>query len=229
MNADSSTPQAARRKPRAGWSDRRLRWAVGAGMVVMRLLARTWRIRVVGDEGMQRARKAGEPLIFALWHGELFALLWQHRNEGAKVLISEHRDGEIVARAAHALGFGTVRGSTTRGGGRALLEMVRVLQAGGEIAVTPDGPKGPAHRYAPGVLIVAQRSGVPIVCVALHASRGWRLNSWDRFLIPKPFARITVAYSEPTIIDAGSAREAAEQVGRFEQLHEAVSSRAAAG
>jgi lysophospholipid acyltransferase (LPLAT)-like uncharacterized protein len=226
-SATSSRVEKVERK--SGWTDRRLDWAVRAGVLLMRMLASTWRIRVVGYEGTKRAREAGEPLIFSLWHGELFPLLWQHRNEGARVLISEHRDGEIVARAALALGFGTVRGSTSRGGGRALLEMVRVLREGGEVAVTPDGPRGPARRYAPGVLVAAQRSRVPIVCVGLHVSRGWRLNSWDRFLIPRPFARITVAYSEPVHVEAESAREAAEQVPKFEALHEAVSARAASG
>src|SRR5690606_15465438 len=90
-SATSSRVEKVERK--SGWTDRRLDWAVRAGVLLMRMLASTWRIRVVGYEGTKRAREAGEPLIFSLWHGELFPLLWQHRNEGARVLISEHRDG----------------------------------------------------------------------------------------------------------------------------------------
>src|SRR5690606_17014476 len=159
----------------------------------------------------------------SLWHGELMPLLWQHRGEGVRVLISEHRDGEIVARVAESLGFGTtVRGSTSRGGGRALLELVRVLRAGSEIAVTPDGPRGPARKFAPGALIAAHRAGAPIVCVAVHASSGWNLRSWDSFLIPKPFARVTFAYTAPETVVAESVRDAAAAAPHFEDLHAAA-------
>jgi hypothetical protein len=156
--------------------------------------------------------------IFSLWHGQLLPLLWQHRGEGVLVLISEHRDGEIVARAATSLGFGLIRGSSTRGADRALISMSRELQAGKEVAITPDGPKGPSEKFAPGALIAAQRSDSFIVPVAAAADRAWRLNSWDRFMIPKPFARVTIAYGEPAKVSATSPRAAAEEGPRFEQL-----------
>lgn len=208
--------------------ERRLRWLVRGGVAVIRVLAATWRIRVVDYGPIAAARREGRPLVFSLWHGELLPLLWQHRGEGVRVLISEHRDGELVARAAEALGYRTVRGSTSRGGGRALLELVRVLREGSDIAVTPDGPRGPARRFAPGAIIAAQRAGAPIVCVAVHAPRAWRLRSWDRFVIPKPFARLTIAYAEPTFVQADTVREAAGEAARFEALHEAAAARAAA-
>lgn len=201
---------------------RRVGRIVWAGGLVLRLLGRTWRIRTVGAEGFVSLRRQGIPVIFALWHGELLPLLWQHRGEGVHVLISEHRDGEVVARMAERLGFRTVRGSTTRGGGRALLTLARLLQEGGEIAITPDGPRGPARRWAPGALVAAQRAGTPIVTVAVSVDRAWRLRSWDRFLIPMPFARITVAYGEPTRVAGASAREAAREAERFEEMHARV-------
>ena len=196
----------------------RERAALLAGRGFLNVLARTWRVRVVNGEAVQQLRASKLPFIYALWHGHLLPLLWHHRDEGVVVLISEHRDGEIVARAAESLGYGLIRGSTTRGADRALIALVRELQAGREIAITPDGPKGPAGKFAPGALIAAQRSGTFILPVAASASRAWRLKSWDRFMIPKPFARVTVAYGRPTKVLATNPRAAVEEAPRFEGL-----------
>ena len=196
----------------------RERAALLAGRGFLNVLARTWRVRVVNGEAVQQLRASKLPFIYALWHGHLLPLLWHHRDEGVVVLISEHRDGEIVARAAESLGYGLIRGSTTRGADRALIALVRELQAGREIAITPDGPKGPAGKFAPGALIAAQRSGTFILPVAASASRAWRLKSWDRFMIPKPFARVTVAYGRPTKVLAANPRAAVEEAPRFEGL-----------
>ncbi|MEA2705915.1 MAG: hypothetical protein QOH22_703 [Gemmatimonadaceae bacterium] len=203
------------RPPSLPWRDRA---ALLAGRGFLNLLARTWRIRVVNGDNVLKLRAAELPFIFALWHGQLLPLLWHHRDEGVKVLISEHRDGEMVARAAESLGYGLIRGSSTRGADRALISLVRELQAGHEVAITPDGPKGPSGKFAPGALIAAQRSGSFILPVAASASSSWRLKSWDRFMIPKPFARITVAYGPPTKVLATNPRAAAEEVQRFERL-----------
>ena len=182
------------------------------------MLARTWRVRVVNGDYVRDLRRAGRPFIFALWHGQLLPLLWHHREEGVIILISEHRDGELVARAAESLGYGLIRGSSTRGAERALISLVRELQAGHEVAITPDGPRGPPATFAPGALVAAQRSDSFILPVAASADRAWRLRSWDRFMIPKPFARVTVAYGAPTKVLATTSRTAAEEGHRFEQL-----------
>lgn len=204
----------ARRRRRA----RRVALAVRLGGAALRMLARTWRIRVVNRAPSQALRDAGQPVILTLWHGEMLALLWHHRGEGIAVLISEHGDGEIIARVAESLGLRTVRGSTSRGASRALLGMTRVVQEGGDVAFTPDGPRGPARAFAPGALIVAQRSGAPIVTLRATARRCWRLRSWDRFMIPKPFARITITYGTPVFVDAATPREAAQLGDRFQAL-----------
>ncbi|HET7552929.1 MAG TPA: lysophospholipid acyltransferase family protein [Gemmatimonadaceae bacterium] len=200
--------------------ERRIARIVRLGLPFLRLLASTWRIREVNRAPSQRLRDGGKPVIFTLWHGEMLALLWNHRGEGITVLISEHGDGEIIARVAEALGFRTVRGSTSRGAGRALLGMSRTVQGGGDVAFTPDGPRGPARKFAPGALIVAQRTGAPVITLAVSPSRSWRLKSWDRFVIPRPFARIRIAYGDPVYLDVPSPREAAEQVERFGDLME---------
>ena len=204
-------------------TETRLRWIVRLGVVLIRLLGMTWRIRLVNDAPMRTAREAGRRVIFTLWHGELLPLLFHHRDEGIAVVISEHRDGEIIAQIAERLGFSTVRGSTSRGGGRALIGLIRAVQAGHDGAVTPDGPRGPAHVFAPGAVIAAQRTEAPIVPVRAAAVRAWRLKSWDRFLVPKPFATVRIAYGEPVLVDAASPREAAEQAPRFQVLMDAVS------
>ena len=179
-----------------------------AGVGLIRVLAWTWRYRVRDDDDVRRLRAAKRPIIFALWHGQMLPLLYKHRDEGVAILISEHGDGEIIARIAMHYGFRTVRGSTSRGAARALLALVREVQNGNELAITPDGPRGPAKSFASGTVVVAQRSGAPIVPAVVHVSSAWRLGSWDRFLIPKPFARITVAYGPAIAIETASAREA---------------------
>ena len=194
------------------------RAALLLGRGVLRVLGMTWRVRVVHGDRLRKLREGQNAFIFSLWHGQLLPLLWHHRGEGVLVLISEHQDGEIVARAAASLGYGLIRGSTTRGAERALISLVRSLQAGKEVAITPDGPRGPPKSFAPGALVAAQRSNSFILPVAAGADRTWRLRSWDRFMIPKPFARVTVAYGPPTKVAASTPRAAADEAARFERL-----------
>lgn len=192
--------------------------AILAGRGLLRGMYATWRVRVLNDAAWCAMRQRGEPFILTLWHGDLLPLLVHHRGQGIAVLISEHRDGETVARVAHGLGLRTVRGSSTRGGARAIAALVRELRQGREVAITPDGPRGPARKFAPGALVAAQRAGAPLVPIGVHVDRAWRLNSWDRFVIPKPFARVTIAYGEPTRVHADTPREAAKLAARFETL-----------
>ncbi|MDE3174334.1 MAG: lysophospholipid acyltransferase family protein [Gemmatimonadota bacterium] len=191
-------------------ADRRTRWAARLGAALVWLIARTWRVRYVNDGALGEARRRGEPVVFVVWHGQLLPLLWAHRRQDISVLISEHRDGELIARIARALGYRTVRGSSTRGANRALVGLVRELDAGYDVAITPDGPRGPYHSFAAGSLLVAQRSGRPILPVGAHASRSWHFQSWDRFILPKPFARVTVAYGPLLAAPGGSPRSLGE-------------------
>lgn len=206
---------------------RQVAWAVRLGLVVIKLLARTWRIRPVNARSYQELRARGQPFALCFWHGQMLPLLWLHRDQRIAVLISIHKDGEIIARIAEALGCRTVRGSSSKGGSRALLGLVRELQDGHEIAVTPDGPRGPARKFAPGALVAAQRANAPIVMMGVHCPRAWRLNTWDGFMIPKPFARVTVAYSEPVLVGGASPREAAAEAERFERLLDTLNAEAA--
>lgn len=188
--------------PREKKKQRRVRWAVRLGPMLVRVLGSTWRFRRINTQAYEQRRRSRQAIIFAFWHANMLSLLWKHRHEGIVVLISQHADGEIIARICEALGYRTVRGSTSKGGARALVEIDRLLQQGAEIAITPDGPRGPAKSIAPGVLYSAQRAGVPIIPVDVRASRAWRLKTWDRFMIPKPFARVTVRYGDPYTVPA---------------------------
>lgn len=196
---------------------RQVRWAARVGSLLFRALASTWRLRVVNAEPHRIVRAKGQPVIYTFWHGTMLPLLWQHRKEHVAILISEHGDGEIIARIAHSLGYRSVRGSSSRGGERALLGTARELEGGHDVAFTPDGPRGPLESFAPGALIVSQRTGAPLVLITVDAPRAWRLTSWDRFLIPKPFARVTIAYEDPVRVDAPNARAAAAQAPLWQQ------------
>ena len=198
----------------------KVRWIVRLGGIVIRALAITWRVREQNDAVYRGVRAARQPVIYTLWHGEMLSLLWHRRDEGIAVLISEHRDGEIIARIAEGFGFTPVRGSNSRGSSRALMGLVRVVQSGRSAAVTPDGPRGPARVFAPGAVIAAQRTGVPIIPIRVSASRAWRLKSWDRFLIPKPFARVDIHYGALTPVLADTPRAAADLAPQFEETME---------
>lgn len=192
---------------------------VRLGVPLVRALGASWRIRLINNEASVDAlRRERRPIVFALWHGDMLPLLYHHRDEGVSVLISEHRDGELIARTAESLGFRTVRGSTSRGASRALVGLARELEAGHDVAITPDGPRGPARSFAPGALIAAQRANAPVIAVAVAVNSAWHLGSWDRFTIPKPFSRVRIAYSDPVRLEANTAREAADDTARFQAL-----------
>lgn len=203
---------------RAGKLSVSKRLAIALGPWLLRALHGTWRVTVINDAGWRMLRREGRPFIFSLWHGELLPLVVEHRNQGVRVLISEHGDGEVIAQIAHRLGLATIRGSSSRGAARALLAMCDALLSGADVAVTPDGPRGPAHTYAGGALVAAQRSRAPIIAIGVSASRAWRLHSWDAFMIPKPFSAVVIAYSDPVYVIAENARAAADQSADFERL-----------
>ncbi len=192
----------------------RLRLAALGGTAALHALARTWRVRDVGDAGWAARREAGQGTVVAIWHGHILTL--PHlRDRGIAILISEHHDGGMIARVAESFGFATVRGSTTRGGARALLALIGMLKRGTDVVITPDGPRGPRRVLAPGALVAAQRAGVPLVGMFAHVDRAWRLGTWDVLEIPKPFARITLAYTAPFAVPGRTPADAAASAEAF--------------
>lgn len=191
--------------------------AVVLGRLLIRVLGLTWRVRRFNDAGWRELVAAKKPMIYAIWHGELLSGMYAHRGMGVTVLVSEHRDGELITRIIKGFDFDTVRGSTTRGASRALLAVIRTLEAGRPVAITPDGPRGPRHELQAGVLAAAQRANVPIVFVRVRLSRKWQFKSWDRFELAKPFARVDIAYSEPAFVSPNVA-DVNDEVPRFTAL-----------
>jgi lysophospholipid acyltransferase (LPLAT)-like uncharacterized protein len=186
--------------------------ALGAGLVTA--LFGTTRARRSGTEHFMEFRRRRMPVIFVFWHGQLLPLVHVHRGEGIVVLVSEHGDGEYITRIIEKKGFGTVRGSSTRGGTSGLRALVRAARGGRDLALTPDGPRGPRGDFKPGALLVAQLTGYPVVPLALGASRSWTLGSWDGFLVPKPLATIDIAYLPPRFVPRDASRNTLDGMAR---------------
>jgi lysophospholipid acyltransferase (LPLAT)-like uncharacterized protein len=183
-------------------------WLAG---VVVGLLARTWRFDVVeGREVFERVLAAREPVVWCLWHNRIAAgaglLIRRMVPSGMDftLLSSPSRDGDLSAGVVTAHGVRVIRGSASRGGARALLEVIRTIREHGTSPIlVPDGSRGPAYVLKPGTLKVASKTARPIVCVGLAARRAWVLRTWDRLIVPKPFARIAVAVAEPREVPDG--------------------------
>jgi lysophospholipid acyltransferase (LPLAT)-like uncharacterized protein len=187
--------------------------ASAVGGAVLDAVLRTARFDITNDEAW---RKQNGPVLFTLWHGRLLPLGYLHRGQGVVALVSRSADGEYLTRLLQHWGFAAVRGSSSRGGDIALRELVRLVRAGRSVAVTPDGPRGPREKLKPGVLQLAQLTGAAIVPVAAGTDRAWWFVRWDRFLVPKPFARLQVAYGDPIFIprtaDAGFLADATARI-----------------
>lgn len=167
------------------------------------ILAATWSYRVIGQSHLDALGAQAARIVYVVWHGGLLPSLYWHRGRALTVLVSEHRDGSRLAAAIERWGYATVRGSATRGAVRGLLGMVKALKDGGSVAITPDGPRGPARVVKPGAVLAAQRGGAFILPVGAAASRGWELGSWDCLLIPRPFAEVRIAYDTPFRVGPG--------------------------
>lgn len=142
-----------------------------------------------------------QPIIICFWHGNLLMQPFLYKKLRKKIkiytIISEHFDGEIIATLAKLFGFGSIRGSSRKGGLKALIQSIGAINKGFDIALTPDGPKGPRFSVANGVVTIAKKSNSKIVTFSYKASSYWEINSWDRFMIPKPFSKLTFISSEP--------------------------------
>jgi lysophospholipid acyltransferase (LPLAT)-like uncharacterized protein len=162
----------------------------------------------VDDRGGILGRPASEPAIGAVWHNRLliFPIVLRrfvsHRQGAA--LISASRDGAWIAALVNKVGFDVVRGSSSRQGVTAVLQMADVLASGKDVVIAPDGPRGPAYELGQGIIFLAQRSGAPIFPVNLEYSSAWRVKSWDRFFLPRPFSKVRVIFGVPQTVAATS-------------------------
>jgi len=159
------------------------------------------RLRYHGDERIREWERRGDHFILAFWHRHLLLMPYAYRGWRISVLVSQSRDGELIARTVARLGIDSSRGSSSRGGIAGMRSLLRKAAEGWDIAFTPDGPRGPLREVQPGVILAAASTGLPILPVAIAASRARLLSSWDRFLVPLPFSTVHIVYGEPLAVE----------------------------
>jgi lysophospholipid acyltransferase (LPLAT)-like uncharacterized protein len=179
--------------------------------VVMRMGMATLRREDIGRQYPESCWAKGERIIGAFWHGRLLMMPFGYPGQSATILISQHRDGEYITRIAERLRYTVVRGSATRGGARAFKQLLQSLKGGSNVAITPDGPKGPRQQVKSGVIELSRLSGMPILPVAFGACPRTVLKSWDQFLIPHPFARAVYVWGEPIYVPGDADKAAVEK------------------
>ena len=170
-----------------------------AGYPLMRAIASTWTRKDAGSEHLDAVRAKGLQPIISLWHGRIFPAIIHFQRRGIVVIISENYDGEWIARIVNKFGYGTARGSTSRGGPRALLQLVREVKSTG-VAFTLDGPRGPAEVAQAGAVWLAKATGNPLVPFHAEAASAWTLKSWDRTQVPKPFSTVAGVVGAPLYV-----------------------------
>ena len=176
------------------------RWLIAFGFRLLQLWARTLRFEIEDRAGIV-GRPVAENYIGALWHNRLliFPIVLRRffpQRHGA-ALISASRDGDLLADGVKRFGYDVIRGSSSRLGASAILQLTQVLASARDVVITPDGPRGPAYELGPGIIFLAQRSGAAVLPMNLEYSRCWRLGSWDRFIVPRPFSKVRVLINEP--------------------------------
>lgn len=182
---------------------------------LMKLWSLTLRFEIVDECGITRPGDHPGPVIFALWHNRIFSIPPVWKKTGGKqrksvILTSASHDGDIVAHAMAVFGLKAVRGSSSRRGVAALLSLKRALQEGLDVCVTPDGPRGPRYHFQPGVIKLAESCGVPIIPIHFQFSSAWRIKSWDRFVIPKPFSQVRITFAAAVALTRGMAPDVFE-------------------
>lgn len=208
--------ESSRAPQRKQWKRRFLEWfAIHVfGGLILPLLIKSWRVELDLPPHLKQLR-GGHKVILAFWHNRQIGLIRvADELRPVKVLISRHGDGEIIARIVARFGIGSVRGSSTRGGKTAVRQLVSASRQS-HLAITPDGPVGPRYHAKQGVALVAALTGLPVTWISWSTDRAWRFKSWDRFILPKPFARIRYRVEGTVEIDRNAGAEEIE-AGRLE-------------
>lgn len=182
------------------------------GRALFRLLMLTVRMRIGNREHREwQLSHCDQTGIYCFWHCNLFVPYHAHRKFGIHIVISRHRDGELISRIVEKGGYVPVRGSSTRGGARAMMELLRLAEKGAVIAFTPDGPRGPARKFKDGPAYLSQASGVPIYMIGVGFSNCWKMRDWSGMKIPKPFSTVALTYVGPYRVPADADEKALEE------------------
>ncbi|MDX1764789.1 MAG: lysophospholipid acyltransferase family protein [bacterium] len=180
--------------------------------LVIKVIGWTLRLEIAGGEHLQPFKDRKLPVLFAFWHNRLLYTCYYLRKEGLTMMISQSRDGELIARVARYFGIDATRGSSSRQGLRAVAQLARVMAEGRNGGITPDGPRGPLYRLQMGVLLAARKAQVPVLPVSINFSRMKVFRSWDRFRFPYPFSRAVLVYGPPFPVPADAQGEKMEQL-----------------
>jgi lysophospholipid acyltransferase (LPLAT)-like uncharacterized protein len=190
-----------------GWP---ARWLIAFGFWLLQIWARTLRYQIDDRAGVV-GKSVSANFIGSLWHNRLLILPFVLRhflpNRRGAALISASRDGDLLTDAIHRFGFDVVRGSSSRMGASALLQLSEILADGGDVVITPDGPRGPAYELSPGMVFLAQKTGAAVIPINMEYSSCWRFKSWDRFILPRPFSRVHVIFGAPYHVAATATSE----------------------
>lgn len=186
-------------------TSRKAEWIGAFAGQAMRALCATLRYEQHDRCGILDRAALPQPVVISLWHNRIFAppAIWSRtcgRWRRLSVLTSASHDGAALARAVAAFGFGAVRGSSSRRGAAALVALRRVLAAGSDVVITPDGPRGPRYRLQPGIVKLAQASGAPVVPLHVTFSNAWRFRTWDGFVLPVPCSRVTLTWDDALVV-----------------------------
>jgi len=183
--------------------------------VMIKLIGKTIRYETNDWENFLQIERAGKVPIYSFWHNRIFAGTYFFRNRGIVVITSQSFDGEYIARFIQRFGYGAVRGSSTRGGVGALVEMIRLMKKGSPMGFTVDGPRGPRYTAKSGALLLAKKTGNPLMPFVVETEKHWTINSWDKLQIPKPFTRAKIFIHEPLYV-ANNADDAEIEIKRLE-------------
>ena len=188
------------------------------GAALFRLSAKTWRVEVSGSENMEAAKGDNGGHFMALWHGKMLVGLPHHFGPKYQVLVSPSADGDISEHLLKSFHYRVIRGSSSRGGARALRQMLQALGNGDVLVITPDGPRGPTHSMNPGLAWMARATSHGVVPCGFAADKKWRANSWDRLNIPKPGSRVAIHYEPPVFVPRDATEE--DQAAATELIRE---------
>jgi lysophospholipid acyltransferase (LPLAT)-like uncharacterized protein len=188
------------------------------GARLMRWNAATWKVEVENEHLLEEARGGGGGLFIAIWHGRMLLGMARYSGLGWTVLVSRSGDGDVSDALLRSLGYGVIRGSSSKGGASAVRGMLAALRRGEVLVITPDGPRGPMHSTNPGLAWMSRATGHAILPLGLAAEPAWRLRSWDRFTIPRPGARVALVYGEPMRVPRDA--DEAAQLAATEELRE---------
>lgn len=170
--------------------------------LLIAVIGRTLKFEVENGELLEEVERCGEVPILTFWHDRIFSSTYYFRNRRIVVMTSQSFDGEYIARFIQRFGYGAARGSSTRGGIGALIEMIKLVKAGAACAFTVDGPKGPRYEAKVGPCLLSKKADAPIVPFVIETASYWTVNSWDRLQIPQPFSRARVFFSKPIRVSA---------------------------